>query len=190
MKNTNKRKLIIDSALILFIDNGYHNTKIIDIANNAGIGKGTVYEYFSSKKEILLEVIKDLFNNNFANLLNILDSKKSASDKLESLYNFVLNRSNTSYILQLLHLSFKEIHDESVHTIVHHFVQEQYNLTKSIIKEGIDQNEFINLDENIISVIINGSIEQYNMYNNILDIDIDNLSSKDFFDHLLSLIKK
>lgn len=57
MKQPDKRQLIMDSALALFKERGYTNTRIIDIAENAGIGKGTVYAYFKSKEELLVELI-------------------------------------------------------------------------------------------------------------------------------------
>lgn len=53
-----KRELILETALSLFVQNGYQDTKIIDIANAAGIGKGTVYEYFSSKEELFAELLQ------------------------------------------------------------------------------------------------------------------------------------
>lgn len=57
LKQKDKRTLIMDSALELFKKKGYTNTRIIDIADNAGIGKGTVYAYFASKEELLIELI-------------------------------------------------------------------------------------------------------------------------------------
>lgn len=48
-----KRREIYQAAMELFARQGVHGTTIQEIAENAGIGKGTVYEYFGSKKEIL-----------------------------------------------------------------------------------------------------------------------------------------
>ena len=48
----------LDTALDLFVQKGYLDTKIIDIFNAAGIGKGTVYEYFSSKEELFTELCR------------------------------------------------------------------------------------------------------------------------------------
>jgi len=53
-----KREIILMSAAELFAKNGFHETNITDIAHSAGIGKGTVYEYFSSKDELYIEVVK------------------------------------------------------------------------------------------------------------------------------------
>ncbi len=49
----NKRKAIIGAAIKLFSRNGYEQTSIEELAREAGIGKGTVYSYFQTKKEIV-----------------------------------------------------------------------------------------------------------------------------------------
>ena len=48
-----KKTQILDAAIRVFAQKGASHTKISDIAEAAGIGKGTVYEYFHSKDEIL-----------------------------------------------------------------------------------------------------------------------------------------
>lgn len=52
-----KRNLILDAALYLFSERGFHATTIDMIAEAASVGKGTVYLYFSSKEELLGELI-------------------------------------------------------------------------------------------------------------------------------------
>jgi TetR/AcrR family fatty acid metabolism transcriptional regulator len=56
--NRSKREMILEAAYDLFLNKGYWETKIIDIAEKAGIGKGTVYEYFESKDDIFFELFK------------------------------------------------------------------------------------------------------------------------------------
>ncbi len=48
-----KRSQILETAIRVFAQKGVNNTKIADIAQAAGIGKGTVYEYYQSKEEII-----------------------------------------------------------------------------------------------------------------------------------------
>ena len=48
-----KKELILESALELFAENGFHATSISQIAKKAGISKGLIYNYFESKNEIL-----------------------------------------------------------------------------------------------------------------------------------------
>lgn len=47
------KKAIIDASVTLFSKQGYENTSIEQIAQKAGIGKGTVYGYFQTKKDII-----------------------------------------------------------------------------------------------------------------------------------------
>ena len=52
-----KKKLIMDTALRHFANEGYHNTTISHIARQAGISKGLLYNYFRSKEELLNKII-------------------------------------------------------------------------------------------------------------------------------------
>jgi AcrR family transcriptional regulator len=62
-----RKKLIMDSALELFAENGYHATSMSQIAKKAGISKGLAYNYFESKKDILNEIIQIGFDSIFSN---------------------------------------------------------------------------------------------------------------------------
>jgi len=54
-----KRQQILAAALGVFAEKGFHNAKIEEIAQAAQVGKGTVYEYFQSKKELFQETLKE-----------------------------------------------------------------------------------------------------------------------------------
>lgn len=48
-----KREAILRAATSVFASNGYFNSKVADIAREAGVADGTVYLYFKSKEDIL-----------------------------------------------------------------------------------------------------------------------------------------
>lgn len=48
-----KRKLIIEAALKVFAKSGLYDFKMIEVAEAAGVGKGTLYEYFPSKNALI-----------------------------------------------------------------------------------------------------------------------------------------
>lgn len=52
-----KRLRILEAAIGLFVAHGYRKTGIDDIARAAGIAKGTVYLYFTTKTELLVTAI-------------------------------------------------------------------------------------------------------------------------------------
>lgn len=57
-----KKQNIMDAAYTLFIGNGYNSTSIQDILDEAGISKGTFYNYFTSKSECLIAIMESIGN--------------------------------------------------------------------------------------------------------------------------------
>jgi len=53
-----RRKAILMAALTLFVEKGYYDTKIADIASAVPMSVGLMFHYFESKEELLLEVAK------------------------------------------------------------------------------------------------------------------------------------
>ena len=52
------KRRIVKHAMKLFSERGYYQTRMIDIANSMGVSKGAIYQYFSSKYEILIAVLE------------------------------------------------------------------------------------------------------------------------------------
>jgi len=48
-----KREAILDAALDLFVELGYHGTAVPQVAQRAGVGAGTIYRYFDSKEGLV-----------------------------------------------------------------------------------------------------------------------------------------
>ena len=48
-----RRDQILDCALEAFAEGGYHATSIADVCSRAGIGRGTLYQYFADKRALL-----------------------------------------------------------------------------------------------------------------------------------------
>jgi len=53
-----KREEILDAALALFAERGFHGTAIPDIATDAGIATGTIYRHFASKETLVNELYR------------------------------------------------------------------------------------------------------------------------------------
>jgi AcrR family transcriptional regulator len=54
-----RRAQLMVAATVLFADRGYHPTAVSDIVDSLGVGKGVFYWYFSSKEELLSEILRD-----------------------------------------------------------------------------------------------------------------------------------
>lgn len=64
-----KKRIIMDAALELFANEGFHATSISKIAEKANISKGLMYNYFSSKEE-LLKTITESFSQEVVDMMN------------------------------------------------------------------------------------------------------------------------
>ncbi len=100
-----RRKLILKSARSLFLEKGFNNVTVDEIAKFSELGKGSIYLYFNSKEEIYTQVLLndiEKFNQQTSGLFN---RKKSAADLLvEFSYNyadFFLNDSELFRILMI-----------------------------------------------------------------------------------------
>jgi AcrR family transcriptional regulator len=54
-----RRRQLMEHAATRFAENGYHPTSVAEIVQGLGVGKGVFYWYFSSKEELLLEILRD-----------------------------------------------------------------------------------------------------------------------------------
>src|SRR4051812_49890122 len=54
-----KRRQILDAAVRVFARQGFHATRVSDIADEAGVAYGLVYHYFRSKDEVLNELFSE-----------------------------------------------------------------------------------------------------------------------------------
>jgi AcrR family transcriptional regulator len=57
------RNALLAAASTLFARDGYHETSVPDIVQEAGVGHGTFYEYFRSRREILLDLTRQAADN-------------------------------------------------------------------------------------------------------------------------------
>lgn len=79
------RKSIITSSKKLFIEKGFNETSISDIAKNAGISTGNIYRYFLTKQKILDEILSEI-EKELIEFLDMLPNSYSL-DNHETTYN-------------------------------------------------------------------------------------------------------
>ena len=86
-----KRRLILDAAIRVFARQGFHATRVSDIADEAGVAYGLVYHYFKSKDEVMNE----LFVERWSLLLQAIDEidarSTSGREKLEAVARFIID---------------------------------------------------------------------------------------------------
>ncbi len=85
MDAANRKDLILDAADRLLARYGYQKMTIDDVAQEAGIGKGTVYLHFSSKQEVVLSHVDRIVDRVLERCAAILEQENSAEEKLREI---------------------------------------------------------------------------------------------------------
>jgi AcrR family transcriptional regulator len=86
-----KAEAIRRAGLEVFRKNGYHRTRMADIARAAGIGKGTLYEYFENKADILRSAFERYFEAFNQGALRAIEAAASPGGQLLALVEFALD---------------------------------------------------------------------------------------------------
>lgn len=84
-KSGTTRENILQAALHLFAVKGYHETSISAVAERAGVGKGTLYWYFSSKEELFRQVLTEKGEGLYKQLEDLLELELPADQVLRKL---------------------------------------------------------------------------------------------------------
>ena len=77
-----KREAIIEAAFEVVAAKGYFETKVEDIAQRAGVAKGTVYLHFKDKPDIYIGLVEWLFEQAVATIREVDARPLSPREKL------------------------------------------------------------------------------------------------------------
>ncbi|OGS34431.1 MAG: hypothetical protein A2293_16220 [Elusimicrobia bacterium RIFOXYB2_FULL_49_7] len=84
-----KRTLILDAAIQVFAEKGYHETRLEDIAAKAGFSKASLYNYYPDKESIFFNLVVLKHEDLYKVLNERIDPAASIRTKLEILFNTI-----------------------------------------------------------------------------------------------------
>lgn len=143
--NNRKREkyyLILDAALRVFAEHGYHKSQVARIAREAGVADGTIYLYFNRKEDILIE----LFQYRLTDLANrISASIEQAADVKEALRKFCeLHYTEMQNDIHFAHLTQLELRQNSMELrkAIGKAFKPYLILFENLLVRGINENVF------------------------------------------------
>ena len=153
-----KRRDIAIACTELLLEKGMKNLTITEIAKTAGIGKGTIYDYFSNKEEIVFEIIRNFIEKHHHNLLSQSDKKTSTKQKVLYLFDVFLSE----YMPYEKHLDvFREYLSVTLSSKCSPMIEFNRecsgfirNILEDIIEEGINKGEINEVSRNLIDGIM------------------------------------
>ncbi len=139
----NKGQMILNAAVTVFAQHGYHRTKISSIADQAGIAIGSVYLYYQNKENILLTIFDRLWTELTNGLKEIIKrSDIDPSQKLDAVIDklfdlFIANPALATVFVNEQHHLIKEKRGN----VAKHY-DDFLDLAEEIIREGVRKKIF------------------------------------------------
>jgi len=158
---TERRRQILDAAVKVFARQGFHSTRVADIADEADVAYGLVYHYFSSKENVLNE----LFSQRWSLLLEAIhetdQSTATPQEKLGVVAGFIIDSYRYDPDLMKVIIvevtraanSFGQTHLEQISAA--------YTGIAKIVRDGQENGTFRkDIDAAFASMSFYGAIEQ------------------------------
>ena len=140
-----KKRDIALACKDLFVNNSLKDLTVSKIAANAGVSKGSIYDYFQNKEEIVFELLHHMMLEHDTQKELKLRSANSTREKVKIFAEFFY--SDETYELREIYKDFISINlsspNEHMTTFQTECVNRYFNWISTIIKEGIEKEEII-----------------------------------------------
>ncbi|WP_019744090.1 TetR/AcrR family transcriptional regulator [Bacillus altitudinis] len=152
---------IIDAAVVVIAENGYHQSQVSKIAKQAGVADGTIYLYFKNKEDILISLFKEKMGQFIERMEKDIQKKPSAKEKLLLLirehFRLLSQDHHLALVTQLeLRQSNLELRQK-----INEVLKGYLNMLDSILTEGKKTGEFRqNLDVRLARQMVFGTIDE------------------------------
>lgn len=156
-----KYKQIIDAAVIVIAENGYHQAQVSKIAKQAGVADGTIYLYFKNKEDILVSLFQEKMGVFIEKIEDEIRSVETAAEKLftliETHFSLLAEDHHLAIVTQLeLRQSNKELRLR-----INEVLKGYFNVVDKIITAGKETGEFREaLDHRLARQMIFGTIDE------------------------------
>ncbi|GEK30063.1 fatty acid metabolism regulator protein [Kurthia zopfii] len=160
-KEKPKYKQIIDAAVVVIADNGYHQAQVSKIAKQAGVADGTIYLYFKNKEDILISVFQEKMSVFIEGLQEIVVKEAPASEKLEFMItNHFSVLSKDKYLARVTQLELRQS-NRDIRLKINAVLKEYLDQLDAILEEGVQTGLFAkDMDLRLARQLIFGTIDE------------------------------
>ena len=155
-----KKQEIYRSATQVFLDKGYNNTTLLDIAEICKMGRSTIYQYFKNKEEIFYEVSISFFSELVSNLDSImLEESMSSTEKIKKMLSVFIfdSKADSQRFFQLAKvLMFLKENNSVFENKFKFFYLSVQDMFFQVVESGIYNNEIKQCDAESMSIAIFG----------------------------------
>jgi AcrR family transcriptional regulator len=147
---------ILDAAAAVFARLGFHQARMDDIVAEAGLSKGALYWYFTSKDAIITALLERVFAHSLHDLDMPREAEGSVSARLPRLTERIVAELQRLAHLQPIAFEFYAV--AARHKTVRQFLKEYFARYRAalaaLVQQGIDRGEFRALDADATALAI------------------------------------
>jgi TetR/AcrR family transcriptional regulator, fatty acid metabolism regulator protein len=156
---TDKRTRILDAAIRVFAEHGYHRARVGDIAEDAGVAHGLLYHYFASKDDVLRTIFVENWGALIARFRAVEAFAEPAPAKLEGIAKILLRtwRNDPALVTVMVREVARgpQLQDRVDE------VREAFAIVQRVIEEGQAAGAFrTDVDARFASWIFYGGLEE------------------------------
>jgi len=181
-KDRPKYQQIIQAALEVIAENGYHASQVSKIAKKADVADGTIYLYFKNKEDILISVFRERMGQFIHKIKNAIEDKETASEKLLTLIQMhYAQLTESPYLAKVTQLELRQSKPE-LRREINKVLKSYLDVIDSIIEHGIKEKEirddihprlmrqmiFGTIDETVTTWVMKN--ERYNLLDQVEDV--------------------
>jgi AcrR family transcriptional regulator len=143
-----RRRQIVEAALDVFAEKGFNAANVSDVAARAGVSQGTIYLYFESKEELLIQALRSFFDDFGQGTAGAVAQCPTAAEKLRALGRAMVDFTAEAEGLFPLFLDYwasspRRVEAGQLWTSI---LVEYKDLVVGIIEEGVRNGEFRPVD--------------------------------------------
>ncbi len=164
-ENLRQRREILDAALRLFSEKGYHNVSIHEIAREAEFGIGTMYKFFANKKDLYKVLIMETAERWHNAVMRALEREKNP---LRAIKRYIaVHRELFFANLPVVHLYYAETRgacfniEAGFDKDLLRLRDERIRKVVSVFNKGIEASVFRDLDPYHMAVALHGIIDAF-----------------------------
>jgi TetR/AcrR family transcriptional regulator, fatty acid metabolism regulator protein len=162
----NKEKDILEAAVKVFAENGYHRAKVTAIADVAGVATGSVYLYYANKESILLKIFEKLWMDYTQTLQDTLSrSDYDPTQKLDLVVDHLFDMFTVNPALAVVFVNEQQYLIGNKKGNIGKYYNNFLDLAEEIIHEGVKKKIFNpEVDVKIYRHFITGGIRSVLFY--------------------------
>ncbi|WP_312471064.1 TetR/AcrR family transcriptional regulator [Neobacillus sp.] len=152
---------IIDAAVIVIAENGYHQAQVSKIAKQAGVADGTIYLYFKNKEDILISLFEEKMGSFIEEIDQMIAGKGTATEKLLMMIEAHFSLLSADHHLAIVTQLELRQSNKDLRLRINDVLKGYLKVIDKIIIEGKESDEFSSdLDVRLARQMIFGTIDE------------------------------